>query len=91
MLLSSQISILFRLFLGYVYPPYRLFGLIMNSATKVVNPGKGGIGPLGSWLAFIVSELAGGLLAAGLFRLTHRKELLGDTSENLLFSLVWFL
>ncbi|OLQ14241.1 Aquaporin NIP2-1 [Symbiodinium microadriaticum] len=59
--------------------PSVTLGLMIGN---VVNPGKGGIGPLGSWLAFIVSELAGGLLAAGLFRLTHRKEFLEETGGD---------
>ena len=60
---------------------------LLNLATEVVNPGKGGIGPVGSWLALIFSELAGGLLAAGLFRLTRRKEFLEATLGSLLISL----
>ncbi|CAE7667513.1 NIP2-1 [Symbiodinium sp. CCMP2456] len=59
--------------------PSVTLGLMIGN---VVNPGKGGIGPPGSWLAFIISELAGGLLAAGLFRLTHRKEFLEETGGD---------
>eukprot|EP00439_Symbiodinium_sp_Y106_P037589 s6664_g4.t1 len=59
--------------------PSVTLGLMIGN---VVNPGKGGIGPVGSWLALIFSELAGGLLAAGLFRLTHRKEFLEEAGGD---------
>ena len=32
------------------------------------------MGPVGSWVALLFSELFGGLLAACLFRMTHRGE-----------------
>lgn len=51
--------------------PSVVLGLMIGN---VVNPGKGGMGPVGSWVALLVSELFGGLLAAGLFRMTHRSE-----------------
>ncbi|CAE6969578.1 NIP2-1 [Symbiodinium sp. CCMP2592] len=67
--------------------PSVVLGLMIGN---VVNPGKGGMGPVGSWVALLVSELFGGLLAAGLFRMTHRSEFVevekdgdkGDKSDD---------
>jgi len=36
-----------------------------------INPGRGGVGSVGPLFAFMCSEVAGGMLAAGLFLLTH--------------------
>ncbi|CAE7544333.1 aqpM [Symbiodinium pilosum] len=59
--------------------PSVVLGLMIGN---VVNPGKGGMGPVASWVALLSSELFGGLLAAALFRMTHRREFVDEAKEG---------
>lgn len=44
---------------------------------NLVNPGHEGVGPISNLFLFMLSEVLGGALAAGVFRLTH-----GSLSRN---------
>ncbi|CAJ1418722.1 unnamed protein product [Effrenium voratum] len=59
--------------------PAVVLGLVLGN---VVNPGKGGMGPLLNWLALLTCELLGGLCAAGIFRFTHRKEYMDKDAKG---------